>query len=239
MHNAETWVLVLLPIVSVLLLVLGFNRRWRRGSRRPGGPSRYFGNVTTVGNPDLAATRLSTTGLTPSETFSAPGAYVGSSLFWERLDAPGFFDHQAYLRRPTLRYVLRSADFAAVAHLRWGYTGPTRDAFGESAEGRWYFQNNLGLPAILDPETARRIGVVRRRPIWTRSLWMEDGKRYRLQTRMGLHQTFLTMHGDDGKPLFISGQDGTVQILAPSLGMSLLMMFAWNLQQLDSKFRSE
>jgi hypothetical protein len=231
MPNAETWVVVALPIVSVLILVLGFIRRWRRESRHPGAPSRYFGNLTTKGNLDSAATRLSTTGLTPLETFSAPGAYLGSSLFWERLDAPGFFDEQVF--RPTLRYVLRSADFAAVAHLRWGYTA-TKDAFGESAEGRWYFQ---GLPAaILDPETARRIGLVRRRPIWARSLWMEDGKRYRLQTRMGLRQTFLAMHGDDGKPLFISGQDGTVQILATSSEMSLLMMFVWYLQQLSSKF---
>jgi hypothetical protein len=231
MHSAETWVLAVLPIVLVLSLVLGFILRWRRESRRPSGPSRYFGDVITEGNRDSVATRLSATGLTPLETFSAPGAYLGSSLFWERLDAPGVSDEQIF--RPTLRYVLRSADFAAVAHLRWGYTA-TQDAFGESAEGRWYFQ---GLPAaILDPETARRIGLVRRRPIWTRSLWMDDGKRYRLQTRMGLRQTFLTMRGDDGKPLFISGQDGTVQILATSSGMSLLMMFAWYLQQLSSKF---
>jgi len=66
---------------------------------------------------------------------------------------------------------------------------------------------------------------------------MEEGKRYRIQTRMGMHNTILTVQEDDGKPLFISGEDGTVQILATSLGMSLLMMFGWYLQQLDSKFR--
>src|SRR5713226_6656763 len=118
MHNVETWVFPLLIVLVGLTMLGRYLHGERESRRRPGGLTRFSDNVTSEGKPDFA-THLSTTGLTPLETFSPASAYVGSSIFWERIDDPGFVG-QAFRTRPTLRYVLRSVDAAAVAHLRWG-----------------------------------------------------------------------------------------------------------------------